>query len=400
MKLNNLKLKVFSIIAISGTLLPLVSAQITFKDSPSHYGYRYGMDHSPGGFGSRTTEGYQVVIVEVGTPSGTLPSTYDFYAAGSPNSISNESEEPKTPNVPINVLSSTIPLSSPYLVPLVTLMRMSDIDPLTPGTRLILVFKQENATTPNQLTVYDAFKTTQSALAQSSNAFVRIQLSLAQALQGSKVLAGCRLLGWLWSDTTATGGQASQGDGWHIDGEITPIQQVMMQAALSAPPFLSFAIYKDLDNSNIPGIFEPMVRSYLKLTQDPQAWQMNGSERGSYGKVGEGNFSELSLMVQAVAGDKSPLLLPDPNLWETAVLGGTNVDATRRVLHTFCRYALIGSQQNETKMMGLLDSPDESIRTFAAAHFAAISGIYPQELWDAEEESNTTSANRESDLKK
>jgi len=365
--------------------LPVVTAQITFRDSPSHYRYRYGLDFNGGKFKSRAAGEFQVAIVELGIASGPIPSSYDFYAPCLSNVSMSESDEPKTPTVPIDVLGSTTPLANSYTVPLCTLMRISDVDPLTQGTKLILIFKQDKP--GGQITICDAFKTTQSSLAQSSNAFVRIQLSLAQALQGSRVLAGCRLLDWIWADTTESGGVASTGDGWHLNGQVTQIQQIMKQAAIDAPPFLSFAIYTDLDSSCIDGAYEPMVRSYLKLTKDLLAWQKDeygalvGPERGSYGlhHFG-GDFSELSLMVQWAAIGMSPILLPDPNYWETAVLEGTNPTVTQDVLSTFCGFALVGSKQNEYKMMGLLDSPDKVTRLLVAEHFAAISATSVMDL--------------------
>jgi len=90
--------------------------------------------------------------------------------------------------------------------------------------------------------------------------------------------------------------------------------------------------------------------------------------------VGVGvELRELLSMTQLAAVGMSAVLLPDPNLWETSVVDGTNRIATRSVLRMFCCFSMIGTKQNEYKMMALLDSPDEMTRLYTAAHFAAIS---------------------------
>jgi len=360
--LSNLAITVILVGALVPELGFAKQATVDFKSTPTHFRYRNGMQW--GGMDSFGTsyQEFQAAIVTVGPPSGPLPTTYDFDAPCDPRALGDEADEPKAPTVNLPVLSSSSPTSDSYKVPLSTLMRISDEDPLTPGTRLLLLYKPVAGGSNNQIIVWDAFKTSQSSLPGGTDHFEVLHLALAQALDHASVMEGCSILELLHLDITPKPPEDSK-------GQVTPVVQAMIKAAASAPAYLSFGIYFNLQDYVIPGTYEPMVRSFLALTKDPDAGQYLGPERQMYGDIALGfQFHAINAMYQT-----GNFILPNTDLWESSVVNGTNVIAVRDVLKQFSQFALVGSKQNENKMLGLLDSPDFETRLFAAFHFAYIS---------------------------
>jgi len=338
-------------------------ATIGFKSSPTHFRFRNGMDWGGMNAFGTSRQDFQVAVVSVGSPTGPLPSSYDFYAPCDPRYLGNEADEPKSPTVNLLVLSSSSPIPNSFTVPLSTLMRISDEAPLTQGIRLLLLYKPSTGGSSNQIICWDAFKTTQSSLPSGADHFEALHLALAQALENADIMEGCRILDLLYRDLTPKEVSASR-------GQINSVEAAMIQAAKTAPAYLSYGIYYNLQDYEIPRTYEPMVRAYLALTKDPDAGQNHGPDSMSYGKINMYlEFHEIWPM-----GYSGHPILPNPDLWESAVVGGTNIIATREVLKQFCDFAMLGSKQNEFKMLGLLDSPDFSTRFYAAVHFAYIYG--------------------------
>jgi len=302
----------------------------------------------------------QIAVVAVGPPSGSLSESWDFDSKDDIyHGVGVEAVEPKAPTVNLAVLGSSSKISDSFTVPLSTVMRISDDDQISSGTRLLLLYKQVDAGSSGQITVWDAFKTSASSLSSGADHLQIVRLALAQALGHASVMEGSRLLDLLMLDIPRL---------VEVSKKETVVEEAMISAAKTAPSFLSYGIYLNLSDYEFPGIYESIVRAYLSLTKDPEAWQTSGPESGNFGEIaGDSPFPAFSQMIQA-----RNYLLPSPDLWESVILNGTNPTAVRAVLHQFCNFSLIGSKENETKMFKFLDSPDYLTRLYAADHFASI----------------------------